>query len=265
MIVTARVVVDAADTSDGKPLPMYHPRPGPDMPLEAALSKALDRYVVRRGDFNTVIAGFPWFLDWGRDTLIVVRGLIADGKLSIAQSILTQFAAFEENGTLPNMIRGDDAANRDTSDAPLWFYTACADLMASQDDPKSLPAVDCNGRTLRQVLIDMADGIIKGTPNGIAVDPESGLIYSPAHFTWMDTNYPAGTPRQGYPIEIQSLWFAALRLLIRVDASAAEQMAGLGKSGQRRHPALVRIARAEVSVRLSPRPARTACGCGGGG
>ena len=227
MNVTARVMVDTSDTSAGKPSPMYHPRPGPDMPLEAALSKALDRYVVRRGDFNTIIAGFPWFLDWGRDTLIVVRGLIADGKLSIAQSILTQFAAFEENGTLPNMIRGDDAGNRDTSDAPLWFYTACADLMVSQDDPKSLPAVDCNGRTLRQVLIDMADGIIKGTPNGIAVDPESGLIYSPAHFTWMDTNYPAGTPRQGYPIEIQSLWYAALRLLIRVDASAADKWQSL--------------------------------------
>ena len=56
-----------------------------------------------------------------------------------------------------------------------------------------------------------------GTPNGIVMDPESGLIFSPSHFTWMDTNYPAGSPRQGYPIEIQALWFASLQVLARLD------------------------------------------------
>jgi starch synthase (maltosyl-transferring) len=58
-----------------------------------------------------------------------------------------------------------------------------------------------------------------GTDNGIRMDPESGLIFSPSHFTWMDTNYPAGTPRQGYPIEIQALWFAALSFISEIDST----------------------------------------------
>jgi predicted glycogen debranching enzyme len=67
--------------------------------------------------------------------------------------------------------------------------------------------------TVKQSLIQIADAYITGTPNGIKMDQDSGLIYSPPHFTWMDTNYPAGTPREGYPVEIQALWFAALEFL----------------------------------------------------
>jgi len=58
-----------------------------------------------------------------------------------------------------------------------------------------------------------------GTPNGIRMDPDSGLLFSPTHFTWMDTNHPAGTPRQGYPVEIQALWIAALSFLAKIDAA----------------------------------------------
>jgi predicted glycogen debranching enzyme len=67
--------------------------------------------------------------------------------------------------------------------------------------------------TILEILTEIAEEYIKGTPNGIRMDKESGLIYSPPHFTWMDTNYPAGTPREGYPVEIQALWFAALTFL----------------------------------------------------
>jgi len=208
--------------------PIAWPWPTAELPLESALSAALNQFVVKRGAFNTVIAGFPWFLDWGRDTLIVVRGLIADGRGDLAASILIQFACFEENGTLPNMIRGNDAGNRDTSDAPLWFFTACSDLVEARGDAAVLDT-DCAGRSLRQVLIGIASALIKGTANGIVMDPDSGLIFSPAHFTWMDTNYPAGTPRQGYPIEIQALWYAALAFLARIDASGAGRWASLAK------------------------------------
>jgi predicted glycogen debranching enzyme len=114
------------------------------------------------------------------------------------------------------MIRGDDAGNRDTSDAPLWFFTVCADL-ASATGRNDFLKTDCSGRTLKQILIDLAMALISGTPNGVSMDPDTGLIFSPAHFTWMDTNYPAGTPRRGYPIEIQALWFAALKFLSGID------------------------------------------------
>jgi len=173
------------------------------------LKAAINQFIVKRDDSLTVIAGYPWFLDWGRDTLIALRGIISAGFISEAKEILLQFAKFEENGTLPNMIRGDDQSDRDTSDAPLWFFVACSDFIAASGNKKLLKE-DCNGRTVQKVLESIIENYINGTANGIKMDKESGLIFSPSHFTWMDTNHPAGTPREGYPIEIQSLWFFAL-------------------------------------------------------
>ena len=180
------------------------------------LTRAMDDFVVQRGAHQSVIAGYPWFLDWGRDALIFVRGLIAARKLAEARAILTQLGQFEQQGTLPNMIQGTQAANRDTSDAPLWFILACDDLLRAENDDRFLEA-DCGGRSVRDIILSIGNGFRAGTPNGIIMDPASGLIFSPVHYTWMDTDHPAGTPRQGYPIEIQALWYAALGLLGRVD------------------------------------------------
>ena len=182
------------------------------------LKKTVDHYVVKRGDLKTVIAGYPWFLDWGRDALIFVRGLVAAGKMTAARDIVLQFARFEKQGTLPNMIQAENATNRDTSDAPLWLVTACADLVQAEDDERFLES-DCGGRSIRQILLSIGQSIKVGTPNGVHMDPESGLIFSPTHFSWMDTNHPAGTPRQGYPIEIQALWYAALCFLSKIDST----------------------------------------------
>jgi glycogen debranching enzyme len=226
------VLFTAAATDGGAPAPEAPATPpvpdGRPMPLDQALVKALDQYVVRRGPFQTVLAGFPWFLDWGRDTLIVVRGLIAAGRLDTVKAILTQFAAFEKQGTLPNMIRGKDASNRNTSDAPLWLFTACADLTSTEGADDFLDR-RCGERTIRNVLRDTAKALIGGTANGIRMDPDSGLIFSPAHFTWMDTNYPAATPRQGYPIEIQALWYAALTYLAQIDPADSGHWTGLAQ------------------------------------
>ena len=178
--------------------------------LSTCLLKAMTHFIVKRQDYKTVIAGYPWFLDWGRDTLICTRGMIAAGMLDEVTAILTQFAKFEDQGTLPNVIYGDDVGNRDTSDAPLWFIIASADLVRAQAS-QTLLIRDCGGRSLLEVIKSIIHHYIIGTSNGIKMDGKSGLIYSPSHFTWMDTNFPAGTPRQGYPIEIQALWCAALR------------------------------------------------------
>ncbi|MCG2679808.1 MAG: amylo-alpha-1,6-glucosidase, partial [Kiritimatiellae bacterium] len=181
-------------------------------PLLEVLEQAMRQFVVRRGELKTVIAGYPWFLDWGRDTLICARGLIAAGMLEEVGAILKQFANFEKDGTLPNMIQGERADNRDTSDAPLWLIVACADWCRAAGR-QDLLNESCGRHTVRQALESVARGYIRGTPNGIGMDVESGLIFSPAHFTWMDTNFPAGSPREGYPIEIQALWQAALTFL----------------------------------------------------
>jgi predicted glycogen debranching enzyme len=187
-----------------------------ELSIEDAMHNAMKQFIVKRDQFQTVIAGYPWFLDWGRDTLICLRGIIAAGLLDEAKNILLQFAKFEKSGTIPNMIRGNDDNNRETSDAPLWFFVACDELMQAQGNQKLLKE-DCGGRTLKAVLVSLASGLINGTENGIGIDHDSGLIFSPSHYTWMDTNYPAGTPREGYPIEIQAMWHYALSMLVRID------------------------------------------------
>jgi glycogen debranching enzyme/glycosidase len=225
---------------------------------------AAQAFIVRRDGLKTVIAGYPWFLDWGRDSLICARGLLAAGLTEDVRQLLLTFGRFEENGTLPNSIHGENAANRDTSDAPLWFGIVCEEYSAAlkkrvqsesaqpresagrkgageqaplppAPQPAFSPAenafydtvVDAAGRPLREVLRSIACGYLHGTSNGIRVDAQSGLVWSPPHFTWMDTNYPAATPRAGYPVEIQALWIRLLRQLAELQAKPWE---GRGES-----------------------------------
>jgi predicted glycogen debranching enzyme len=189
--------------------------PPSDVSFAEQLARAARQFIVRRDESKTVIAGYPWFLDWGRDSIICARGLLAGGLTDDVRQILLTFAKFEKDGTLPNTIHGSDVSNRDTSDAPLWFAVACEDLA---DD--TFFGQRAGTRTVRDVLLSIAENYCKGTPNGIRMDAESGLVWSPGHFTWMDTNFPAGTPREGYPVEIQALWIRLLRLAARIGSPA---------------------------------------------
>ena len=179
--------------------------------------------------------------------MICARGLLAAGIVEDVKQIILTFARFEEKGTLPNTIHGEDARNRDTSDAPLWFGIVCEELAnvglasgpsSEAPNPGLSPAnpvtggrpaplystiVDRRGRTIAGVLSSIAGHYRAGTPNGIHMDKESALIWSPSHFTWMDTNFPAATPREGYPIEIQILWIRLLRQLERIGAEGDRQ------------------------------------------
>ena len=186
------------------------------------LESAAQSFVVRRDKGKTVIAGYPWFLDWGRDSLICARGLLAARMVDDVNQLLLTFARFEKNGTLPNTIHGDDVSNRDTSDAPLWFALACEELAQVKQDFHST-MFDSSKRTIRDVLQSIAENYSRGTPNGIRMDADSALIWSPSHFTWMDTNFPAGTPREGYPVEIQVLWIRLLRQLEKISAPAEQK------------------------------------------
>jgi starch synthase (maltosyl-transferring) len=188
------------------------------MSIQKTLEAALGQFIVRRGSLHTVIAGYPWFLDWGRDAIIVTRALIELGETNLARRILKLFGRFEENGSLPNMLHGTRTSNRETSDAPLWFVIACKELVAKENNRSWLGEV-CGQRTIQDIINAIATAYTKGTSNGIQMDAESGLIYSPSHYTWMDTNHPAGTPREGYPIEIQALWYGALRFLATIDSN----------------------------------------------
>jgi len=205
-------------------------------PVDETLVRSLRLYIQRRDDLSTVLAGYPWFLDWGRDTLIFLRGYMAAGKIEESLAILTAFARFEEKGTIPNIIHGETAGNRDTSDAPLWLIVTTAAVAEKLGTEKVL-ATDCTprgskrSRTLAEVVSSILEHYLAGTPNGIHVDGESGLVWSPTHFTWMDTNYPAGTPRVGYPVEIQALWISALRFAAKaIDAKWGERAEKAAKS-----------------------------------
>jgi len=196
------------------------------------LANAAHAFVVRRDAGHSVIAGYPWFLDWGRDTLICARGLLALGWTAEVRGILRNFGRFEADGTLPNCIHGEDASNRDTSDAPLWYGVVCEDAAALLG--AKLYRDNVGERTIAEVLIAIATGYRRGTPNGIRMDADSGLIWSPRHFTWMDTNYPTGTPREGYPVEIQVLWIRLLRQLERIGAASdGESWGALAERAQR--------------------------------
>jgi predicted glycogen debranching enzyme len=197
------------------PLPLVarpeETKPTDEDPFERRLAIAARAFVARRGAGRTVIAGYPWFLDWGRDSFISARGLLAAGLVSDVAEGLVTFGRFCENGTMPNTIHGANASNRDTSDAPLWYGIVCEETAERMGEKIYQTPVDDTGRKVSDVLREIAVGYSRGTPNGIRMDKTSGLIWSPAHFTWMDTNYPACTPRQGYPVEIQVLWIRLLR------------------------------------------------------
>lgn len=227
----ATLLVEAADPAppvEQPPLPLRQaPAVDRQDPWGQALARAATAFLVRRSPGWTVIAGYPWFLDWGRDTLICARGLLAAGWVEEVREILRVFGRFEQAGTLPNAIYGEDASNRDTSDAPLWYGLVCTELAEATGEELGRIEVAGGGRSLAEVLHSIATGYLKGTPNGIRVEPESGLVWSPAHFTWMDTNHPAGTPREGYPVEIQALWIRLLEWLDHAGQPAPHQAWGV--------------------------------------
>jgi starch synthase (maltosyl-transferring) len=218
LVVTAdRLIPTAIEIKSGK-----HKIENNENTFAEQLIRAAQAFVVRRDKGKTVIAGYPWFLDWGRDSLICARGLLAARRVDEVRQLLLTFARFEKNGTLPNTIHGDDVSNRDTSDAPLWFALACEELAQVKHGFHSV-TFDSSKRTIRDVLQSIATNYIGGTPNGIRLDADSALIWSPSHFTWMDTNFPAGTPREGYPVEIQVFWIRLLRQLEKISAQGEQK------------------------------------------
>ena len=181
--------------------------------LVRTLAAAADQYIVARGAQKTVIAGYHWFSDWGRDTMIALPGLaLATGRFDVARSILLAFAQFVDRGMLPN--RFPDAGEEpeyNTVDATLWYFEAVRALVAATGDE------DFVRENLYSVLIDIIDWHERGTRYGIRVE-EDGLLRSGepgVQLTWMDAKVGdwVVTPRTGKAVEIQALWHNALRVM----------------------------------------------------
>jgi predicted glycogen debranching enzyme len=176
-----------------------------------ALDRAADSYLVRRGSGRTIVAGYPWFTDWGRDTMIALPGLaLAHGRLDVAEAIVRGFAPYVDGGMLPNVFPdAGSAPEYNTVDAALWYVEAIRACAATTRDPAF-------ARDLFPVLRAIVDGYTRGTRYGIAVDPSDGLLRAGlpgVQLTWMDAKVDGRviTPRIGKPVEINALWFAALK------------------------------------------------------
>ncbi|MGE3527760.1 MAG: amylo-alpha-1,6-glucosidase, partial [Gemmatimonadales bacterium] len=181
------------------------------------LHRAADAYLVSRGSGKTIIAGYPWFTDWGRDTFIALRGLcLAGGRLDEAADILVEWAGTVSRGMLPNRFPdqgGEPEFN--AVDASLWYIVAVHDLLrAMETSGRRLPARQ------RQVLVaaveEILEGYRAGTRYGIGMDTDGLLRAGEAgvQLTWMDAKVGdwVVTPRIGKPVEIQALWYNALRI-----------------------------------------------------
>ena len=198
----------------------------------ARLVRASDQFIVRRGQDDSgvsVIAGYPWFSDWGRDAMISLPGLLlTTGRCDEALGVLRTFAGAARNGLIPN--RFDDYAGENhynTVDASLWFVHACCEYLRVSNDRAGFDA-------LVPACLDVIDAYERGTDYEISMDPADGLVRAgneTTQLTWMDAQRGGitFTPRHGKAVEINALWFNALASL-----SDKLQNADQTRSGQLR-------------------------------
>lgn len=212
----------------------------PDWLTQLAL--ATDQFIVKRAlpeepEGRSVIAGYHWFADWGRDTMIALPGLtLTTGRPDVARRILLAFARYVDAGMLPNNF--PDAGGKpeyNTVDAGLWYFEAARQYFAATADTPTL-------QELFPVLAGMVDAHVKGTRYQIHVDPADGLLYAGepgVQLTWMDAKIGdwAVTPRIGKAVEINALWINALETmagfaqLLKKSCEPHEALARKAKSG----------------------------------
>ncbi len=185
--------------------------------LGSELERAGDAYLVRRGIGKTIVAGYPWFTDWGRDTFIALRGLcLATGRLPEARSILLQWAGLVSEGMLPNrFVDQGGAAEFNSVDASLWYVIAVHDyLRAVEAGGGKVPPADW--KAFAGAVEGIVSGYSRGTRFGIRLD-DDGLLAAGepgVPLTWMDAKVGdwVVTPRVGKPVEIQALWLNVLQI-----------------------------------------------------
>ena len=182
---------------------------------------AADQFIVKRSlpeepDGRSIIAGYHWFGDWGRDTMIALPGLtLATGRASVARQILLAFSRYVDGGMLPNNF--PDAGGKpeyNTVDAGLWYFEAIRQYFAATQDTVTM-------QKLFPILESMIDAHVKGARYNIHADPGDGLLYAggpSVQLTWMDAKIGEWvvTPRTGKPVEINALWINALERMIGI-------------------------------------------------
>jgi predicted glycogen debranching enzyme len=180
--------------------------------LRRQLVLAADQFIVDRGKGKTVIAGYHWFSDWGRDTMIALPGLtLSTARSEIAKSIILEFSEYISQGMLPNRFPDmGETPEYNTVDATLWYFEAIMAYVEATGDEKTASG-------LFDKLADVIDWHILGTRYGIRVDDDALLNAGEpgVQLTWMDAKVGEHvvTPRTGKPVEIQALWYNALCIM----------------------------------------------------
>jgi len=190
-----------------------------------SLTGAADQYIVSRGDQKSVIAGYHWFSDWGRDTMIALPGLtLPTGRHDVARSILRTFSQSVSQGMLPNRFPdAGETPEYNTVDATLWFFEAVRAYLAYTGD---LTFVQ---EELYDVLTDIINWHVRGTRFGIKLD-SAGLLNSGedgVQLTWMDAKVGdwVVTPRRSKPVEIQALWYNAICIMEELAGCTGDESA----------------------------------------
>jgi predicted glycogen debranching enzyme len=178
------------------------------------LEKAADCYLVARGQGRTIIAGYPWFSDWGRDTFIALRGLcLATQRFSEARDILVEWSHVVSEGMLPNLFPdGNGKPEYNSVDASLWYVIATSEVLKAPQCSSLLSLTD--RQALTSAILAIVSGYARGTRFGIRRDTDGLLACGEpgVQLTWMDAKVGdyVVTPRCGKPVEIQALWLNAL-------------------------------------------------------
>jgi predicted glycogen debranching enzyme len=187
------------------------------------LAAAADQFVVKRGSGHSIIAGYPWFGDWGRDTMVSLPGLtLCTARCAVAKEILEEFSHWVEDGMLPNTLpdRGEPPAYNSV-DSSLWYFEAVRAYAEHTGD------YDWVFERIYAALDTIINAYIRGTRYNIRLGSD-GLVHAGENgvaLTWMDArvNGVPVTPRIGKPVEIQALWYNALRIM---ESLAARQDSG---------------------------------------
>ena len=205
-----------------------------------ALTLAADQFVIEKSEKvarATIMAGYPWFTDWGRDTMIALPGLcLTTGRHAVAREILSAFAGAVHNGLLPNRFSDSgEGAEYNTVDASLWFFHAVYAYAEASGDWEFAT------EEMLPVLANILDAHVQGTDYNIGVDPADGLLHAGepgVQLTWMDAKVGdwVVTPRTGKPVEINALWHNALCVTADLADRAGQTATGrrLPRRGPRR-------------------------------
>jgi predicted glycogen debranching enzyme len=178
-----------------------------------SLTSAADQFIAARESLKTIIAGYHWFSDWGRDTMISLPGLtLVTGKFDVARQILLAFAKYVDQGMLPNVFpSAGEAPEYNTVDATLWYFEAIRQYAEYSRDSQTVR------KQLYPVLVDIIEWHRRGTRYGIRLDQDGLLLAGEpgVQLTWMDAKIGnwVVTPRTGKAVEIQALWYNALRTM----------------------------------------------------